>query len=344
MALAPHIASAVAHLWDATLDEVVRGQVAGRAPVPPMDRTDVERHDELVGGVVTRRYRPAVTSTPEPRHPETGRPERQRLVWVHGGGWAFGGLDMVESDSMAQVAVRHLGVEVVTVDYRLAPRHTHPDAVDDVVDVCRAIAASGPYALGGASAGAHLALLANARLDRETSPRALWLAYPVTEPCQGPWTERHPDCPPVLWLDRWAMGAMFARYLGCSLETLGDVVDAADTEGRPVVPRRLPLASLPPTLVTTAEVDGLAAQGTDFVSALERAGVDVAHHRVDGVLHGYLDTVGGDPLADAALRRHLHWLGAQGSGAPGLGARGSRAPGSGAQRDETGLGNRPSNL
>ena len=68
------------------------------------------------------------------------------------------------------------------------------------------------------------------------------------------------------------------------------------------------LSALPPTLVTTAEVDSLRPQAVRFVDLRASAGADVTHHDVDGVLHGYLNTVGDEPLADAALDRHSRWL------------------------------------
>jgi acetyl esterase len=91
---------------------------------------------------------------------------------------------------------------------------------------------------------------------------------------------------------------MFAAYLG------REVNEAPDD----VIPARADLSLLPPTLVTTSEVDCLRAQALHFVDLARRAGAPVDHHDVDGVLHGYLNTVGDEPLADAALARHVEWL------------------------------------
>ncbi len=301
MSLDPAIAAQVAHLFDATLAQVLAGEVPGRPSARRMDRPDVERRDgELPGAegpVRVRWYRRRGLDGVAPA-----------LVWAHGGGWRYGGLDMPEADSVAQMVAAE-GVVVVSVDYRLAPEHTHPAALDDVVGAAgwllRDAAAHGVdpdrIALGGASAGAHLASLAALDLaDAGTPPAALWLAYPVTDPVDGRWEDCHPDCPPVVWTDRDAIVAMFATYLG---------VDPADVERDPeLVPAARDLAGLPPTLVTTAEVDGLRAQGEDFVRLVRAAGAAVTHHHVEGVMHGYLDTVGDEPLADAALARHLAWL------------------------------------
>ncbi len=308
MALDPAVAAQVAHLFDATLAQVLSGEVAGRPVGPPLRRADVEATDASVPGpggpVRVRTYRPRAVAGPLPA-----------LVWAHGGGWRYGDLAMPEADSVAQeVAARWPGA-VVSVDYRLAPAHTHPAGLDDVVAAAswaqREASAVGldpaRIVVGGASAGAHLACLAALALaGAGTPPRALWLAYPVTDPSGGPWGERHADCPPVIWTDRDATCGMFAAYLGTGPEAL----DAPDGPGADpaLVPARADLSVLPPTLVTTAECDGLEPQGRRFVDLLAAAGVDVAHHHVEGVLHGYLNTLGGERIADEALTRHLGWL------------------------------------
>lgn len=302
MALDPRIAAQVAHLFDATWAQVLTGEVAGVAPAAPLRRDDVERHDaEIIGTAGPVRVRWYRSSALDPAEPAPA------LVWAHGGGWQYGDLDMPEADTVAQVVAGDLPGVVVSVDYRLAPAHRHPAALDDVVAahdrVVREGAAHGVdprrVALGGGSAGAHLALLAALALaGAGRPPAALLLAYPVADPVDGPWDERHPDCPPPLWPGREGIEGLFAGYLG------HDPVSAPDH----AVPTRADLSGLPPTLLTTAEVDSLRAQALHFLGLLREAGVDAEHHDVDGVLHGYLNTAGDEPLADAALARHVSWL------------------------------------
>jgi len=296
--LDPAIAAKVAHLFDATLAQILTGEVEGAPAGSPMRRDDVVRRDDVLDGVAVRWYRSTALVDDEPA---------PALVWVHGGGWQYGDLDMPEADSVAQVVAAGLPGVVVSVDYRLAPGHRHPAALDDVVTAWRAVHAHAAshgvdadrLALGGGSAGAHLAVLAALELaGRGTSPAALLLAYPVTDPADGPYGERHPDCPPPLWPGQEGIAGLFAGYLG------GDPADAPDD----LVPARRDLAALPPTLVTAAEVDCLRPQAERFVDLLRDGGVEVAHHHVDGVLHGYLNTVGDEPLATAALDRHVDWL------------------------------------
>ena len=86
---------------------------AGDAPVASV-------HDDVVAGpdadVAVRVY------TPEQRHDVT-------VVWLHGGGWVLGDLDT--ADAAARRVCRHVGATVVSVDYRLAPEHPHPAALQD---------------------------------------------------------------------------------------------------------------------------------------------------------------------------------------------------------------------
>jgi acetyl esterase/lipase len=71
------------------------------------------------------------------------------------------------------------------------------------------------------------------------------------------------------------------------------------------VPAEGDLADLPPTLVTTSAIDALEEQAMRYLESLATAGVTVAHHRADDVLHGYLNLVGTVAAADAHLARHL---------------------------------------
>ncbi len=300
MALHPDIAARVAHLGGAHVLQLLSGEVEGVPPAAPTSVDDVSRTDDVIDGpggpIPVRRYR-ATTLDPDIAAPT--------LVWVHGGGWQYGDLDMPEADSVAQIVAAGLPGVVVTVDYRLAPGHRHPAALDDVLAAFRAVVAAGTergvdpdrVALGGGSAGAHLSSLAAIQLAGDgPEPAALLLAYPVTDPDGGPYEDRHPDCPPVLWLGRAGTMALFAGYL------------PEDHDAPHPVPTTQDLSALPPTLVTTAEVDSLRPQAIRLVELAQAAGVDVTHHDVDGVLHGYLNTVGDEPLADAALTHHLDWL------------------------------------
>lgn len=300
MALDPGIAARVAHLWDAHVLQLLSGEVEGVPPAGPMTVDGVTRTDASIPGlggpIPVRWYRSEHVGAEEPA---------PALVWAHGGGWQYGDLDMPEADSVAQVVAAGLPGVVVTVDYRLAPRHRHPAALDDVLAAFRWVVAEGSahgvdvrrVALGGGSAGGHLAALAALTLAAEASaPAALLLAYPVVDPDRGPYVDRHPDCPPVLWLGHEGTMGLFRGYLGDGFDADHPIPTTGD------------LSLLPPTLVTTAEVDSLRAQAVRLVDLARACGADVDHHDVGCVLHGYLNTVGEESLADAALARHLDWL------------------------------------
>lgn len=299
MALALGVEPLIAHLQGKTMADVAAGNI--EAPIPEIKPVDgVDSVDlELPGDppVRVRRYEPA-TAENEPR---------PAFVWVHGGAWMFGDLDQPEADAAAQRICAHLDIVVVSVDYRLAPTHTFPAALDDVVAAFDGTIADpgvdeARVAIGGASAGGNLVGGAAQRIrDRGgRQPAANMLVYPATNPAGGPYDAVRPDvCPEVLWFDQPTTSFLFDVYLGSAQERTYAVPADGD------------LVGLAPTLVTTSSLDGLEDQAVAYVSALRAAGVEVDHHRVDGLLHGYLGMCGQVEAADAALVRHADWLGAQ---------------------------------
>jgi acetyl esterase len=228
-------------------------------------------------------------------------------VWVHGGAWVGGDLDMPEAHAVAPRLAARLSAVVVSVDYRLAPAHPYPAALDDVVAAFEWLGRlpgvePGRLALGGASAGGNLAAGAaqNLRDRGGVQPDACVLAYPATDPLGGPYEGARPAvCPPLLWFDRALTSLAFEVYLA-----------GADAVA-PAVPAAGDLRGLPPTLITTSALDALEPQAVRFGELLAAAGTEVTHHRVDGVLHEYLDLCGDVAVADDALRRHGDWLAAR---------------------------------
>ena len=258
-----------------------------------MDVTVEDRtFDGPEGPVAVRVYTPHRTSEPLPG-----------FVWCHGGGWVGGDLDMVEAhDTSLAIAAQLPGV-VVSVGYRLAPAHRYPAPLNDVGAALANVIANAPtlgidrdrIGFGGASAGAHLAALAVELVDHRV--QALVLAYPATDPVDGPYEDRPDDCAPELWLDQRTAAALYRELLGPDPQTTDNTV-----------PARGDLAALPPTLVTTAGTDGLRAQALAYVGRLREAGVDVEHHDEPWAYHGYLSYVGRSKRSDAALARHVDWL------------------------------------
>ncbi|WP_411700931.1 alpha/beta fold hydrolase [Conyzicola sp.] len=212
------------------------------------------------------------------------------LVWLHGGGFAAGDLDMPEADVVARELVARAGVTVVSVDYRLA---AFPAGADDVVAVVSFTSrATGPVLLGGTSAGGNLALAAALRLrDAGTPLAALVLAYPylhrVNPPATAELEERMAPLPESVRFAPAKMTAMATFYLGPLADDPPPLAypgtaysDTAD------------FAGLPPTLVIGAEYDDLLPSALDAASRLRAAGVPVSEYLETGVLHGHLNTPG----------------------------------------------------
>ena len=297
-AIDPEVAARVAHLQGVSVEEFFTVGVDAPpppvvAPVPGVDWVDLDV-PAPDGSVRLRRYVPG----------DAGGDPRPCLVWCHGGGWGLGDLEMVEAHVVSQRVASALDAIVYSVDYGLAPAHPYPvpqEQIVSAVEHAMADPAVDPLriALGGASAGGHLAACAAHRRVVAGAPlAAVFLAYPVADPVDGPYPDVRPDvCPELLWFDADKTAALFVKHAGASPPS-GSVPTRLDPEG------------FPPTLITSVPADGLGPQAVAYAEHLEAVGVEVEHHEVSRVLHGYLDMVGSVGVADAALDRHLAWLGA----------------------------------
>jgi acetyl esterase len=207
------------------------------------------------------------------------------LVWLHGGGFSAGDLDMPEADVVARELVARASVTVVSVDYRLA---AFPAGLDDVVAVLGAV--DGPVVVGGTSAGASLALAAALRM---ADPRVigLVLAYPylhrTNPPAPAELTSRMAPLPESVRFPAAKMTAMATFYLG----PLADEPPPLAYPGS-AAPDALDVAGLPPTLVIGAQYDDLLPSALDAAARLRAAAVPVTEYLEPGVLHGHLNTPG----------------------------------------------------
>jgi cation diffusion facilitator CzcD-associated flavoprotein CzcO/acetyl esterase/lipase len=239
-------------------------------PVPP-DVTITDTTYPIQGGERTARlYRPAVEG-PLPV-----------VVFIHGGGWIGGSLDSF--DEPCATLAKRAGALVVSPDYRLAPEHPFPAAVDDTLAVLRwaaeHIAEHGGdperIAVGGESAGANLAAVAALRARDEGGPRlrAQVLVTPPTDPIAD--TESRKT---------FARGPIITTELGAKMTALylGDPANATSTWAAPA--RAQDLSGLPPALVITMEVDPLRDEAEDYARALTEAGVPTVCRRFDGLFH-----------------------------------------------------------
>ena len=192
-----------------------------------------------------------------------------RLLWVHGGGWCMGNIDGF--DRVCRSLANAAGCEVVSVDYRLAPEHPFPAALEDV-EKALAWAADEPLVAGGDSAGANLVTVA---LRRTRVPVvAQQLVYPVTDGTMA--GESYATA------DQRMLGAEDMR--SCWTAYRGD----RPADDPDVSPLHADLRGLPPALVVVAGHDVLRSDGEAYAEALRAAGVEVHVSVYDDMTHGFL--------------------------------------------------------
>jgi acetyl esterase len=205
-------------------------------------------------------------------------------VFLHGGGWVFG--DLQSHDGICRSITRGSGITTVAVDYRRAPEHPFPAAVDDAAGVVRWLAAHGgdigvaarPLAVVGDSSGGNLAAAVSLVLrDEGDSPVAFQaLLYPVTDPAMDAESYRENADDPFLSADE--MIWYWAQY--------GD--GKAPDDPRAALSMATDLSGLPPTYLLTAGFDPLRDEGRAFGEALRRAGVPVQGSEYEDMPHGFL--------------------------------------------------------
>ena len=240
----------------------------------------------------------------------SGTGPRGVLVYFHGGGWVIGDLETV--DRPCRTLANELDAVVVSVDFRRAPEHRHPAAFDDCWAATRWVAehagelGADPARLvvGGDSAGGHLAAAISLAARDRGGPAiaAQLLIYPVTDFAFT--TGSYADNGEGYLLQRATMQWFWAHYLGAQDPGKDATAFPARAES---------FVGLPPAFVATAEYDPLRDEGEAYAHALRDAGVEVTARRYDGMVHGFLWTLGatpaGRPVIDdavAALRPVLH--------------------------------------
>ena len=206
------------------------------------------------------------------------------LVYFHGGGWVIGDLDT--HDSICRTLTNSAQCVVVSVDYRLAPEHTFPAAIDDayaatawVADHAEEIGVDKRrIAVGGDSAGGNLAAVVALIARGKNAPRLVYqlLVYPITN--YDFETASYRDNAEGYFLTRDAMKWFWAHYIRSE-------ADGLDPRSSPL--RADDLVGLPPALVITAEFDPLRDEGEAYAARLRDDGVPVTVTRYDGMIHGF---------------------------------------------------------
>lgn len=220
------------------------------------------------------------------------------LLYFHGGGWVIG--DIETHDSACAEIARLLEMDVVSVDYRLAPEHPFPAAVDDCLAAARWLAAS-PGEIGhpvsgiipaGDSAGGTLAAAVSQRLNGQLPVPiiAQWLIYPGTDMAATTGS-----------MEMFADGYLLTRD---SMEWftkhyISDPAHLAMPEASPIMATNL--EGQPPTLVFTCGLDPLRDQGRAYAARLIEAGVRTVFREAKGQIHGSLTMRAGIPSAQDDL-------------------------------------------
>jgi len=224
---------------------------------------------------------PARTYTPKKLRKTSGL--APCLVFFHGGGWVIGNLDTHD------VVCRKLAEEgeliVISVDYRLAPEHKFPAAVDDSIIATKWIAANGAelgidpsrLIVGGDSAGGNLAAVVSLTARDEGGPdiAGQLLIYPSTDMSRK--HASHKEAETSILLTHSVIVWFLNHYLGDA--------DIADWRASPA--RAKSLASLPPAYVLTVGGDPLRDEGDEYAARLKEAGVRVTYRHFAGQFHGF---------------------------------------------------------
>jgi acetyl esterase len=297
-------------------------QEAGRPPYESVGHT-VARQLYLAGRVVSNPEPPELESAkplsiPAPHGSIPARiytPKNLRqaaglapaLVFFHGGGWVIGDLD--SHDVVCRKLAHEGELIVISVDYRLAPEHKFPAAVDDSIAATRWIAANAEQlgidasrlSVGGDSAGGNLAAVVaiSARDGNGPAIAGQVLIYPATDFAMTHPSHSEPETSLLLThsVIRWFVD----HYLG----------DADIDDWRASPARATTLEGLPPAYVLTVGADPLRDEGDEYAARLKEAGVAVTYRHFPGQFHGFFTMGKLLPQANVAASEIGAWLKAQ---------------------------------
>jgi acetyl esterase len=227
------------------------------------------------------------------------RPQSERplpvVVYFHGGGWVIG--DITTHDTTCQRLAAGVPAVVVSVDYRLAPEHRFPAAVDDCEAATSWVSAHAAelggdparLAVAGDSAGGNLAAVISRRARDAGGPPIAFqlLVYPGTDMTRS--LPSHTENGTGYLLDGETMTWFLENYMADA--------DPEHPDASPLFVEDL--SGLPPAFVLTAEFDPLRDEGEAYADRLRAAGVPVTTSRYDGMIHGFY---GLDSIFDSATK------------------------------------------
>lgn len=215
------------------------------------------------------------------------------IVFFHGGGFLFGSLDT--HDALCRALANQASMAVLAVDYRLAPEHPFPAALQDAKAALTWLRANGrrfrldPDRVGvsGDSAGAHIAISLALSEAGRGAIRHVGLFYPLIQP--GRPIGSYADYGTGHMLTASFLDWCWEAYDWPKAVEAGFDLGVADVFG------------LPSTTVVTAQFDPLRDQGVAFAARLQKAGVDVRAYDYPGMIHGFAGLPDLTPVADEAI-------------------------------------------
>src|SRR5947208_5487952 len=295
-------------------------QEAGRPPYETVSPAEA-RQLYLAGRVVSNPEPPELESAkplaiPAPHGSVPARiftPKRLRkthglspcLVFFHGGGWVIGDLD--SHDVVCRKLAHEGELIVISVDYRLAPEHKFPAAVDDAITATKWVAAhagqlgidAGHLLVGGDSAGGNLAAVVALATRDGDGPKLAGqvLIYPATD-----FAMKHPSHsePETSILLTHSVIKWFCNHY------LNGPADIDNWQASPA--RAKTLAGLPPAYVLTAGADPLRDEGDEYAARLKEAGVSVTYKHFPGQFHGFFTMGKLLQQANVAVSEIAGWL------------------------------------
>jgi acetyl esterase/lipase len=267
-------------------------------PAPSLPRIEDIRIPGPAGEIPARLYSSTVEKRPQPT-----------VAYFHGGGWVQG--DLETHHGLCARLARHAGALVVAVDYRLAPEHKFPAAVDDCLAAYRWLrtkgrdvgADTGRVAVAGDSAGGNLSAVVSqlAASGGVPAPTCQVLIYPAVDFSLD--TSSHKDLADGHVIPR-------DRILWYMEQYLRNDADKSDLRASPL--RAASLKGQPPAMIVTAGFDPLRDEGRAYGDRLREAGVDVVYREYPGQIHAFVSLTKAIPQGMACtleiaefLRRRL---------------------------------------
>ncbi len=308
---------------DTALRSFLDAQAAAAGPMPASDAELVDARRMLIlRALESRSSIPGLPNKVEARDvaisealsgrlytPARSAEKLPVLIYLHGGGWVAG--SVATHDPFCRLLSEAAGVIIASVEYRRAPEHPHPAALEDALAAVHWAANNAAQwggdaarlALGGDSSGGHLAAVTANRLcamREEPALRALLLLYPVTD---------HPNANHLSYTENGTGYGLEAKLMRWFWEQYARGFSPDDPEVSPLRLQKVP--PLPPALVATAEYDVLRDDGIAYAEKLAAAGAAVTHIHAPDMHHNFPvhpATVARFRQCDSALTRIAGWL------------------------------------